>query len=255
MCGLERCGDGLRHLPRVVRGQSEPSGDRDEPALGAVVEVALEPATLVVRGEHDPGSRRADASGELLALGRQRRDRERGQRRDCDVDLSGGDDVASVDHELPGEVGRSPDRERSADRDRDRRAPRTEPEPGPDQGRERQVGRRPADLRGDRAEDDQRRQQQQGFDDVPAQPGVRRRSVEGERKREHDRCSAEVAEPPRARYPRQRSGRDHVMDGERKWSDDDGEQYQKRHFLHCPKRRDVGSVRKLLRGKSPGNPG
>ena len=220
VCGLERCGGGLGRLPRVARGQPEPGGERDEAPLGAVVEVALEPAPLVVRGEHDPGSRRADAPGELLALGGQRRHRERGQGRDRDVDLGGGDAVASVDHELPGEVGRSPDRERGADRDRDRRAPRAEPEPGPDQDREREVGRRPADLRGDRAEDDQRRQQQQRLDDVPAQPGVRRRSAEGEREREHDRGPAEVAEPPRARYPQQRSGRDHVMERERQRSDD-----------------------------------
>jgi hypothetical protein len=42
---------------------------------------------------------------------------------------------------------------------------------------------------------------------------------------------------------------------ERKWAKNDGEQNQKRHLLHGPKRRDVGRVKKLLRGKSPGNPG
>jgi hypothetical protein len=33
---------------------------------------------------------------------------------------------------------------------------------------------------------------------------------------------------------------------ERNWSENDGEQYQKRHFLHRPKRRDVGSVTLMI---------
>ena len=43
--------------------------------------------------------------------------------------------------------------------------------------------------------------------------------------------------------------------GERKWSENDGDQHPMRHFLYCPKRRNVGGVKHLLRGKIPGNPG
>jgi hypothetical protein len=64
---LKRDGEFLSRLgqdgPRVGRigpeagiDESEGHGDRDEPLLGAVVEVALEAAACVVRGGHDPGA-------------------------------------------------------------------------------------------------------------------------------------------------------------------------------------------------------
>jgi hypothetical protein len=49
------------------------------------------------------------------------------------------------------------------------------------------------------------------------------------------------------------SRRDEI--NERKWAKNNGEQHQKRHLLHRPKRWDVVRVKQVLRGKIPGNPG
>src|SRR5262249_3056110 len=55
--------DELRVLP--ARGEAERDRDADEPLLRAVVEVALEPAPLAVRGGHQTGAR-CTQIGELL---------------------------------------------------------------------------------------------------------------------------------------------------------------------------------------------
>ncbi len=46
---------------------------------------------------------------------------------------------------------------------------------------------------------------------------------------------------------------ENVGDGE--WADDDADQDHQHGFLHGPKRRDVGGVEQVFRGKIPGSPG
>ncbi len=43
--------------------------------------------------------------------------------------------------------------------------------------------------------------------------------------------------------------------GKEERTDDDGKQDHQDRLLHRPKRRDVGRIEQVLRGKIPGNPG
>ena len=54
---VERAAGALRGLRReLVLRVAERQADRDEPLLRAVVQVTLDPATLLVRGRDDPGT-------------------------------------------------------------------------------------------------------------------------------------------------------------------------------------------------------
>ena len=73
---------------RVVGGDAEPlgrvpevHGKPDEPLLGAVVQMALEAATLRVGGVDEPCPRRREPGREALALGDDGRQAQRGERR------------------------------------------------------------------------------------------------------------------------------------------------------------------------------
>ena len=81
--GLRLFGVGV-HQPA---DNSEIDVQPNEVLLGPVVQIALDPPSLRVGGSHDPGARRADAFGELLALARERRHAQRRDGRDRQIHL------------------------------------------------------------------------------------------------------------------------------------------------------------------------
>ena len=68
----QQLGRGVRFRLELRLRHAEKEGRRDEPLLGAVVQVALEPPALLVAGPHDPRARRLQVLACLRARDRER---------------------------------------------------------------------------------------------------------------------------------------------------------------------------------------
>ena len=212
---------GERQLLRLPQAR----GKCDQPLLGAVVEVPLDPPALGVGGADEPRARRDEAGGDGFPLGDRHREEQGreggGGDEELDRERLARDRVA---HERAELVSGLPDRDRHRDGDCERGAAAAEPERRPDQGREHQVGHGLLAAHGELAERDHGREREQRLDrrrtaQVP--PGPPR---PGEGERQDDECAAEVAEQPCPPDPRQLAGLDHASEAQRGGADDGADQ-------------------------------
>ncbi len=203
---LEEPGREVGFASRLLPGRSQLAGEHGQRQLGAVVEVVLQPPTLIIRHRHQTRPRLAQTPRNRLALRDDRREEHRRQRRHGNVQLRAERAARNrVDDERPRVMGRLPEREADGDGDGERAPARPEAQRGPDQGRKDDVHERPVGPQRDVGEHDHRAQHQSSFGDSRPRPGrvraaATRRGRAGRRRarprcRRATRCARRAAGP------------------------------------------------------------